>query len=92
MASIEVRFKNGDTDEWELHEAMDLRELVKKLTRGTASGMGVVSLGVRSEGGGAADYDFVGLSMGEVVSWQIRGLFDVKADAALWQELQGLGE
>lgn len=89
MPNIEVRFKNGDTAVWDLHDGMNLPDLVKKLTRGTASGTGVVSLGVRSEGGGAADYDFVGLAMGEVASWQVRGLFDVKAGAALWQELQG---
>lgn len=31
MASIEVRFKNGDVVEWQLHDAMKLPELVKIL-------------------------------------------------------------
>ena len=87
MASIEVRFKNGDVAEWTLHDAADLPELVKILTRSTGVPAAVVSLGIASAEGGAADYNFVGLAMGNVVAWEIKGMFDPSSGAALWAEL-----
>jgi hypothetical protein len=92
MAELQVRYRNGEIERWTLHEAMDLRNLIKVLTLRTSRG--VVSLGVVSddEGASAADYDFVGLSMAEVVSWRVTGLFDAATDAALWAELEGLSD
>jgi hypothetical protein len=67
MPIIEVRFKDGSTDGWELHEAFDLDELARTLTRSTGTAK-TISFGVLAEGGGSADYGFVGLRMSEVVS------------------------
>lgn len=91
MASIEVRFKDGSTDEWELHEAFDLTEFARVLTTSTGTAK-TISFGVVTEGGGSADFGFVGLRMSEVVSWEIKGMFDTTTGAALWAELQGSQE
>jgi hypothetical protein len=61
-----------------LGRSQDLREPTK-----------TISFGVLAEGGGSADYGFVGLRMSEVVSWEIKGMFDTTTGAALWAELQG---
>lgn len=63
MASIEVRFKDGNMRQWDLADAMDLSNLAKALTRSTGARRSV-SFGVLSEDGGTADFDFVGVAMG----------------------------
>ncbi|MGH2680917.1 MAG: hypothetical protein ACRDG8_10630 [Actinomycetota bacterium] len=90
MASLEVRFKDGSTKEWELHEASDLNALVRLLKRLTTSK--TVTFGVPAERGAPAEFGFVGLRLAEVVSWEVKGLFDAKMGAAMWAELQGLAQ
>jgi hypothetical protein len=92
MARLEVRFKDGSTDGWGLHEAFDLNELARVLTKSTGTSK-TVSFGVLpANEGGSADFGFVGLQMSEVVSWEIKGMFDAATGAALWAELQGSDE
>jgi hypothetical protein len=85
MATIRVRYSNGDEDTWEFHESMDVRGLIKILSLSTSP---AVSFGVAAKAGGTADYGFVGLRMEHVASWHIDGLLDPGQAAALWAELQ----
>jgi hypothetical protein len=87
MARITVRFRNGDTSEWELHESMDLGNLATVLTQATG-GRGVTSFGVASESGRSTDYGFVGLAMADVISWHIDGMLDPEVAARILAELQ----
>jgi hypothetical protein len=48
MATITIRFKDGDQNDWTLHEAMDLRQL----TRNFASANGRGEIGFGAAGGG----------------------------------------
>jgi hypothetical protein len=91
MATIEIRFKDGSTDEWELHEAFDLDKLVRLLRRLTGTSE-TISFGVSAERGGSAEFGFVGLRMTEVVSWEVKNMFDTRTGAAMWAELQGLSQ
>jgi hypothetical protein len=91
MASIEIRFRDGSTTEWELLEAFDLDELVRLLTRLTGTSE-TISFGVPAEKGGSAEFGFVGLRMTEVVSWEVKNMFDTKTGAAMWAELHGLSQ
>ncbi len=91
MASIEVRFKGGTTAEWELHEASDLDDLVRLLTRLTGTSE-TISFGVPAEKGTSAEFGFVGLRMTEVVSWEVKGMFNTPTGAAMWDELQALSQ
>jgi hypothetical protein len=91
MASIQVRFKDGGTAEWELHEAFDLDNLVRLLTRLTGTSE-MISFVVPAEKGMSAEFGFVGLRMAEVVSWEVKGMFDSTNGAAIWDELQALSQ
>jgi hypothetical protein len=85
-----VRYRDGSTDEWEVKEAMDLKELVTAFRqRFYASGQ--LSFAVASEGGLPTDYSIVGLNLADVVSWQVLGLSNPEEETALWAELEGLG-
>jgi hypothetical protein len=90
VAKISVRYLNGDEDEWELHDAMDLDRLVQVLTR--ASATSTVSFGVPAPAGGSTDFDFVGIRVGQITSWRVHGFFDLGSAAALWHELERDGE
>jgi hypothetical protein len=85
MASVSVRYTNGDDDEWELTDQMHPGRLAKVFASTTADGM--VSFAVASDEGGVADFDFVGVRMAEISTWHVHGLLDVASSAALWAEL-----
>jgi hypothetical protein len=91
MANLEVRFKDGSTAEWELHETFDLDNLVGLIARlsGTSE---TVSFSVPAKDGLSGEFGFVGLRMDEVVSWEVNGLFDTTNGAAMWSELQALSQ
>lgn len=84
MATLRVRYRDGETDEWSLSEQMDLQELAK--TFHFAMGQGnCVSLGVETRTGHeGVDYGFMGLRMDDVVMWEIDGLLDEARAASVW--------
>lgn len=88
MAKVIVRYTNGDEDEWELTEVVNLGTLVK--TFASIGRDGMVSFAVTSEHGGAADFDFVGVRTAELSTWRVEGLVDPGSAAAIWDELQRL--
>ena len=47
MATVTIRFRDGDEETWNLHEAMQLGELARLLTSSLARGS-AVSFGVAS--------------------------------------------
>ena len=83
MASLRVRFKDGSTDEWQLKDGLQLDELVERLVRCTGSEKSI-SFGAEAESGASTDYNFVGLAMAEVVSWEVTDMFDSTHGAAIW--------
>jgi hypothetical protein len=88
MATLWVRYVNGEEDGWELHDEIDLEELTKQLHRAVSGPSGMVSFGVKSrEGAPGTDYGFVGVRMSAVVAWRVDGLVDPARAAALWAEL-----
>jgi hypothetical protein len=91
MASIEIRFKDGSTKDWDLHEELDLDNLVRLLKRLTGTSKSI-SFGVPVERGASGEFGFVGLRMTEVVYWEVKGMFQTKKGAAMWAELQGLSQ
>ena len=74
MATILVRYANGDEDDWELHEAVDLPGLVRKLSL-THQG-GAMSFSVVPKSGRSYDFGYVGIRIDQVASWHIDGLVD----------------
>lgn len=75
-ARLRVRYETGDTDEWELHERMDLHRLGDQLNEGW-QGRLIVGFGVASrEGDAPIDYGMVALRMAKVIAWEIDGFVD----------------
>jgi hypothetical protein len=92
MAHIRVRYKNGEEDEWLLHERMDLRHFVSFVGRAFARSDGGTAFGIAPEEGTfVADYGMVGVRWGEVVAWTIDGLVDDAALVGPWAEADGIG-
>jgi hypothetical protein len=89
MARVRFRYKNGELDEWELNDQVDLAEFVGLLHR-TMGDPAIASFGLApGEGEPSVAYGFAGVRMSEVAAWSIEGLTDTSAEAALWAELQG---
>jgi hypothetical protein len=91
MATIRVRLHSGDEEDWQLLDDTDLGGLVRQLAHPIAPGAWI-SFPVASEGGDSSLYGFVGLSVSSIAWWHVDGLVDASAAAALWAELEGLGE
>jgi hypothetical protein len=94
MATLTVRFVNGDTDSWRLTDALaaDIDDFVLKLISASARDQ-VFSFPVTVEEGGAGtDYGFVSLRLPEVVFWHLDGLVNQAVAAALWAEMQSSDE
>jgi hypothetical protein len=91
MATLSVRFKNGDTDPWRLTDelAANLSDFLLRLLSSSARDQ-IFSFPVADEEGGVGtDYGYVSLRLTEVVSLHLDGLVNEAAAAALWAELQG---
>lgn len=87
MAMLRVRYRSGDTDEWTLHDRMDLRQLASLMHRGLVDK--IVSFGAAAEKETTpADFAMVGLRMSEVVSWHIDGMLEEAALIGPWSEDQ----
>jgi hypothetical protein len=91
MRGVRVRYRDGSTDEWEVKDAMNLKDLVDAF-RHRFYAAGQLSFAVTSEGGLPTDYAILGLNLADVVSWQVLGLSNPEEEMALWGELQGLGD
>lgn len=88
MATLRVRYRNGETDEWEVHERLDGLDLMRALWEALAN-RGISSFAVASEvGAGTSDYGRVALAMSDVAMWHLDGQVDFQSDAALWAELE----
>lgn len=92
MALLRVRYRTGDTDEWELHERMNADKTAVQLMRTWAQG-GLFSFTTVTEvGSERVDYSRVILRTRELTMAQVDGLLDY-SDLAVWQDpdLQGDG-
>ncbi len=90
MATLRVRFRDGDTDEWTMHERMDLGDLAKFLTESLGR-PSIVSFGIASRSGDTpADYGFLGLRMAEVIWWDLDGMVDEEALLGPWSEADAM--
>jgi hypothetical protein len=83
VASLRVRYRNGDTDEWHLAEQMDTQELADHLRIASAKGH-LVGFGVPSEvGERGVDYGWAMVRMSEVVMLHIEGMVNLRG-LAMW--------
>jgi hypothetical protein len=87
MAMLRVRYRNGETDEWEIHERMTGLDVAKALWLGM--GREAVNIAVADQSGGPADYGRVTLRMSEVAMWHLDGMIEFKSDVGVWNEQQG---
>jgi hypothetical protein len=87
MATLRVRYRNGETDEWEIHERMKGLDVAKALWVGMDRESVNFAVADRS-GGGPADYGRVTLRMSEVAMWHLDGLIDFPSDVGVWTEQQ----
>jgi hypothetical protein len=91
VATLWVRYKNGDTDSWRLTDelAVEINDFVVKLIS-TSARNEVFSFPVLDEEGGpGTDFGYVSLRLTEVAAWHLDGLVNKAAAAALWAEMQG---
>jgi hypothetical protein len=86
MAKLRVRYRNGETDEWELHERMDLKRLGGQLTK-AMDGSIALRFGTASETGAPSDYATVALRMSDIIMWTIDGFVDDAALIGAWAEM-----
>jgi hypothetical protein len=94
MATVWVRYDNGEIDSWQLTDeiATDVRKFVADMGHaGFANNLFSFPV-MPEEGTVGTDYGFVSLKMERVIAWHIDGLVNPAAAAALWAELQGLGD
>ena len=93
MASIHIRFLNGETDSWQLHDTQKPNEVLRAMFRIMSIG-GSFGFGVQTEEGqDGIDYGMVLLRMNEVSRVHIDGILDEKAFLGTWAEVDGgLGE
>jgi hypothetical protein len=94
VASMWVRYENGDTDEWRLTDAVatDLNDFATRAQHCSAVDDVFGFPVTPEEGTGGTDFGWVCLSMSKVVAWHLDGLVNPAAAAALWVELEGPGE
>lgn len=83
MATLRVRYRSGDTDEWDLHERMPLQDLGRTLATTVGPGR-MVSFGVASPSGAQTDYGMVGLKLDDIVMWHIDGFVDDEFILSAW--------
>lgn len=85
MATLRVRYRNGDTDEWKLHERMDLQMLGSKIAK-VWPGNHVIALGVAPdlETDTGPDYAMVWLRLTDLVMLEINGYVDDEFLASVW--------
>ena len=93
MATVRVRYRSGETDEWTLNDQMKPDVVVKALTRMIMNSFPGVSFGVAVEHEQTpADYGFVGLRNDELASWHIDGLLEESGMLGPWLEAQDMTE
>jgi hypothetical protein len=94
MASVWVRYDNGQEDEWHLTDELGVKtgevvgQLIHALSKGSTYSFAVMP----EEGFPGTDYGFVGVNMAKVVAWRLDGLVNAAAAAALWAEMGGPSE
>jgi hypothetical protein len=92
MPTVRVRYRDGSEDTWEIHPAARTDtlsgRLANALARGSVFGLGVTS----DEDSGLNAYGFVVLRLADVIMVEINGLTDVRAEAALFAELDVFGQ
>jgi hypothetical protein len=86
MATLRVRYRNGETDEWEIHERMKALEVTETLWKGMNGFVSFTSISHPTSA--AAEFGRVGLRMNEVSMWQVDGLLDFPTDVGVWAEGQ----
>jgi hypothetical protein len=87
MAQIRVPHQSGETDEWTLHDRMDLPGLHESVSHAFRDG-GKLSFGVASEETDrVVDYGMAAVNFDDVVSWTIDGFVDDAALLGAWSEL-----
>jgi hypothetical protein len=94
MATLRVRYRNGETDEWRLTDelAMELSKFLLKLLDASAKGA-VFSFPISpEEGAPGTDFGYVALRLEEVVGWHLDGFVNSAAAAAVWAEMEGPSE
>jgi len=92
VATLWVRYRNGDTDAWRLTDnlATDLRKFALDLMHASAV-REVIHFPVVSVEEDAPTYvfGFVSLRTEDVVAWHLEGLANEATAAALWAEMEG---
>ena len=89
-----VRYKSGAEDDWEIHSAMDLKELSNRLAEGLVSPGRAIAVATMpddaTEPSPASDYGRLWLRMDEVACFHIDTLMDERSAAGLFAEIQSL--
>jgi chemotaxis signal transduction protein len=92
VATLWVRYRNGDTDAWRLTDnlAADLEKFALDLMHASAV-REVIHFPVVSVEEDAPTYVFgiVSLRPEDVVAWHLEGLANEATAAALWAEMEG---
>jgi hypothetical protein len=84
VATLRVRYRTGDTDEWDLNEQMKLEGLGEALHE-TALNKGDVSFGFQTRTGHEGiDYGMAFVHMADVVMWELDGFFDESRLIETW--------
>jgi hypothetical protein len=90
MATLKVRYRDGSEEDWELHDAVRLRELAARLNVALAGQSPTVAFGVAAESGDSTQYGIVILRLADVTMASIDGMTDEGSAAALFAELEAL--
>lgn len=83
MATLRVRYKFGDTDEWELHNQVDLDGFLLAMLNAVARGSGL-NFGVVPRSGEAYEYGTAFVRFSEVIMSEVDCVMDTGQVAALW--------
>jgi len=96
VAAIWVRYDSGDTDEWELTDALveniGVDELMRQFGHSLWGGGDAIHFPIKAEGEGTrpgVDFEFVSFQGRKVVAWRLTGLTNERTAAALWAEMDG---
>jgi len=92
LATLQLRFRDGSEQTFELHERMDTKDLARSLTNGMAA-RSVHSMGIAAEYSETpADYGLIGFGMADVLWWHIDGMVHENALLGPWAEADSLAQ
>lgn len=86
MATLRVRYRTGDTDEWVLHDRMDEEEVQQALVKAMRHDGQISFTYQTKEGSDPVDYGRAFIRLSEVLMWEIDGLLNEELMASVWDE------